>query len=362
MFKFLLRKIFYSFFVILGIITVIFLLFNIIPADPAKMMLGDRDDAVQLENIRKKYNLDKPVFERYFLYLNDLSPVSFHNSKSKNLKNYDYVKILKIQWSHISVSNNETLIVIKKPYLGESFFYKNRKVTEIIFHVFPNTLVLAISSILLALLISIPIGVVCAIKKDSFFDRFFSLFGVLGMSLPSFFSAILIMWLFAYKLNWLTNLNVVGSLYEVDDLGRGEYMTIKNLILPTITLGIRPIAVIMNLTRNSLLEILSSNYIRTARAKGLSEFKVVVVHGLRTSLSSVLTAASGWFASMLSGAVFVEYIFGWNGIGKLLVESINNMDFPLVMGLILFIGVCFVFINILVDLIYSRLDPRVKIN
>ena len=106
---------------------------------------------------------------------------------------------------------------------------------------------------------------------------------------------------------------------------------------------------------------MSSNYVRTARSKGLSELRVVLIHALRNSLSSVLTASSGWFASMLSGAVFVEYIFGWNGIGKLLVDSINNMDFPLVMGLILFIGVCFVFINILVDIIYSWLDPRVKI-
>ena len=353
MIRFFARKIFYSLFVILGIITVIFLLFNIIPADPAKMMLGDRDDAVQLKNIKKKYNLDKPILERYVLYLNDLSPISIYKSDNENLKNYDFFSSFKLK---------NILLVIKKPYLGESFFYKDKKVTEIIFYVFPNTLILAFTSIIIALFISIPLGVFCAIKKDSFFDRFFSLFGVLGMSLPSFFSAILVMWIFAYKLNWLTNLNVVGTFYEVDDLGRGEYIQLKNLILPAITLGIRPVAVIMNLTRNSLLETLSSNYVRTAKSKGLSEFKVIVFHALRNSLSSVLTASSGWFASMLSGAVFVEYIFGWNGIGKLLVESINNMDFPLVMGLILFIGVCFVFINILVDLIYSRLDPRIKIN
>jgi len=331
----------------------VFVLFNIIPADPAKMMLGDRDDSVQLENIRKKYNLDEPVFKRYWLFLNDLSPISFHDSNDDKINNYQGVSVLKIKTK---------ILLIKKPYLGESFFYKGKEVLQIILDVFPNTIILALFSIFFALIVAVPLGVFCAIKKDSFFDRFFSLFSVLGMSLPSFFSAILIMWIFAYKLNWLTNLNVVGSLYEVDDLGRGEYMEMKNLILPVITLGIRPIAVIMNLTRNSLLETLSSNYVRTARSKGLSEYRVVIFHALRNSLSSVLTTASGWFASMLSGAVFVEYIFGWNGIGKLLVESINNMDFPLVMGLILFIGVCFVFINILVDLIYAWLDPRIKIN
>lgn len=353
MLSFLFRKISYSLLVILGIITVIFILFNVIPADPAKMMLGDRDDSVQLEKIRKKYNLDKPIIERYFLYINNLSPISFHKYEDEKLQIYHCLNLLKLK---------NKVIVIKKPYLGESFFFKEKEVLDIILTVFPNTIILAFLSILFAIFFSIPMGVFCAIRKDSFFDKFFMFFGSLGMSLPSFFSAILIMWIFAYKLNWLTNLNVVGSLYEVDDLGRGEYLQIKNLILPVLTLGIRPIAVIMSLTRNSLLDSLSSNYIRTARSKGLSEFKIVIVHALRNSLTSVLTAASGWFASMLSGAVFVEYIFGWNGIGKLLVESINNMDFPLVMGLILFIGVCFVFINILVDLIYSWLDPRVKIN
>ena len=353
MFSFFFRKISYSFLVILGIISIVFILFNIIPADPAKMMLGDRDDIVQLEKIRKKYNLDKPIIERYFLYINDLSPISFHVLEDRELDMYQSFNLLKTK---------NKVFLLKKPYLGESFFYKEKKVLDIILTVFPNTIVLAILSIFFAVCISIPLGVLCAIKKDSLFDKFFIFFGSLGMSLPSFFSAILIMWLFAYKLNWLTGLNVVGSLYEVDDLGRGEYIQLKNLILPVITLGIRPIAVIMSLTRNSLLDSLSSNYVRTARSKGLSEFKVIIIHALRNSLSSVLTATSGWFASMLSGAVFVEYIFGWNGIGKLLVESIHNMDFPLVMGLILFIGICFVFINILVDLIYSWLDPRVKVN
>ena len=352
MISFLLRKTVYSLFVILGIITIVFILFNVIPADPAKMMLGERDDARQLEKIRKKYNLDKPLLSRYFLYLNDLSVISIYN------KNDDKINNIKI----LSLNLKKKQIVIKKPFLGESFFYKEKEVLDLILSVFPNTLVLAFFSICFAIFFAIPIGVISAVKKNSLFDRFFWIFGSLGMSLPSFFSAIIIMWIFAYKLNWLTNLNVVGSLYEVDDLGRGEYLEFKNIILPAITLGIRPVAVIINLTRNSLLDSLSSNYVRTARSKGLSETRVVLIHGLRNSLSSVLTASSGWFASMLSGAVFVEYIFGWNGIGKLLVDSINNMDFPLVMGLILFIGVCFVFINILVDIIYSWLDPRVKIH
>ena len=352
MISFLLRKTAYSLFVILGIITIVFILFNVIPADPAKMMLGERDDARQLEKIRKKYNLDKPLLSRYFLYLNDLSVISIYN------KNDDKINNIEI----LSLNFKKKQIVIKKPFFRESFFYKEKEVLDLILSVFPNTLVLAFFFNLFCNIFCNTNRSYFCCKKNSLFDRFFWIFGSLGMSLPSFFSAIIIMWIFAYKLNWLTNLNVVGSLYEVDDLGRGEYLEFKNIILPAITLGIRPVAVIINLTRNSLLESLSSNYVRTARSKGLSETRVVLIHALRNSLSSVLTATSGWFASMLSGAVFVEYIFGWNGIGKLLVDSINNMDFPLVMGLILFIGVCFVFINILVDIIYSWLDPRVKIH
>ena len=320
------------------------------PADPAKIKLGDHASIADLERERESMNLNDPLFKRYFYYLNDLSFISVHNDDA--LKKYKYFTLF---------SSKSVNLVLKKPYLDKSF-KDDRLVSEKIWEAFPNTLILAISSIILAIIIGVPIGVICAIKKDHFIDRFFSTTSILGMSLPSFFSAILIMWIFAYKLNWLTNLNVIGSLYEVDDLGRGEQLALKNLILPAITLGIRPIAVIVNLTRNSLLESLSSSYVIVAKAKGLSEFNIVVKHALRNSLIPVLTTTSGWFASMLSGAVFVEYIFGWNGIGKLLVDSLENIDIPLAMGLIILIGVCFVFINILVDLMYSILDPRIKID
>jgi len=320
------------------------------PADPAKIKLGDHATIADLERERERMNLNDPLYKRYFYYLNDLSFISVHSDEE--LKKYKYFTLF---------SAKSYKLVLKKPYLDKSF-KDDRLVSEKIWEAFPNTLILAISSIILAVIIGIPIGVTCAIKKDHFIDRFFSTTSILGMSLPSFFSAILIMWIFAYKLNWLTNLNVIGSLYEVDDLGRGERLSLKNLILPAITLGIRPIAVIVNLTRNSLLESLSSGYVTVAKAKGLSEFNIVVKHALRNSLIPVLTTTSGWFASMLSGAVFVEYIFGWNGIGKLLVDSLENIDIPLAMGLIILIGVCFVFINILVDLMYSILDPRIKID
>ena len=169
-------------------------------------------------------------------------------------------------------------------------------------------------------------------------------------------------WLFGFVLHNYTGLNMTGSLYEVDDYGRGSFLQLKNLILPALTLGIRPLSVIIQLSRNSLLEVLSMDYVRTATAKGLSKFTVIFKHALRNALNPVVTAVSGWFASLLAGAVFVEYIFAWNGIGKEIVDALNKMDLPVVMGAVLFIASIFVIINILVDLIYGWLDPRIKIS
>src|SRR5690606_17639054 len=156
-----------------------------------------------------------------------------------------------------------------------------------------------------------------------------------------------------------TNLNMTGSLYELDDFGENYNLKLKNLILPALVLGIRPVAVVVQLMRNSLLETMQQDYIRTARAKGLSMSKVIRRHALKNSLNPVVTTVSGWFAGMLTGAVFVEYIFGWNGLGKELVEALNKLDLPVIMGIVLTIATIFILINIFVDLVYAWLDPRV---
>jgi peptide/nickel transport system permease protein len=181
------------------------------------------------------------------------------------------------------------------------------------------------------------------------------------MSVPSFFSAIVFAWLFGFVLHEYTNLNTTGSLYEVDDFGEGTYIQWKNLILPAIVLGIRPLAVVTQLMRNSLLEVLQADYIRTARAKGLSFASIIRKRALKNALNPVVTAISGWFASMLAGAVFVEYIFGWNGLGKEIVDALNTLDLPVIMGSVLIIATLFILINILVDIIYGWLDPKVRI-
>ncbi len=320
------------------------------PADPAKMMLGDRDDQEQINLINAKYYFDQPLYKQYFFYLNDLSPVSIH------LEQPTYQKYTTI------FSKENLYIILKYPYLRTSFYQKDQSISSLIINTLPNTFVLAFSAILLALFLAIPLGVISAYYKDYFIDRLISLFSILGMSLPSFLAAILMSYFFAFKLGWLTHLNITGSLYVVDDFGDGEILMLKNLLLPAITLGIRPLAVIIHLTRNALIDELSSDYILLAQSKGYGMLYVVIFHALRNSMTSVVTASSGWFAGMLSGAVFIEYIFGWNGLGKLLVDALINVDFPLVMGVILIIASCFVIINILVDLIYIWLDPRVVID
>ena len=214
---------------------------------------------------------------------------------------------------------------------------------------------------MIAIVIGIILGVVSAIYKDTWLDRFIALVSTLGMSIPSFFSAILFAWFFGFLLHRYTHLNMTGSLYEVDDFGNGTYIQWKNIILPAVVLGIRPLGVVIQLMRNSLLEVMSQDYIRTARAKGLSEIRIIRKHALKNALNPVVTAISGWFASMLAGAVFVEYIFGWNGLGKEIVDALNTLDLPVIMGAVLVIAATFVVINILVDIIYAYLDPKIKL-
>jgi len=357
MFQYIVNKIFYGFLTLFGVVTVIFLLFNILPGDPARMMLDQREDTEQLQNIRKKYGFDKPVFTQYLYYLNDVSPLSFH---SKNKENYTFLSEDKYNaYPLFSIGN--TAVVVKTPYLRQSFQKNGKNVSEVIKETLPNTAILAVVAITIALFLGIILGVFSALFKDTFFDRFIAVVSTLGMSVPSFFSAILFAWLFGFVLHKYTNLEMTGSLYEVDDFGEGKYIQWKNLILPAVVLGIRPLAVVIQLMRNSLLETLSQDYIRTAKAKGLTMYQVIKKHALKNSLNPVITAISGWFASMLAGAVFVEYIFNWNGLGKEIVNSLNTLDLPVIMGAVLVVATLFIIINILVDILYSWLDPRIRL-
>ncbi len=356
--SYFLNKIFYAFLTLIGVITVIFFLFTILPGDPAKMMLGQNQTAEQVAAVKQKYGFDKPIGTQFLYYLNDLSPISFHsNTKS----DYTFLSPNKYNAAELFVIGNTTT-VLKTPYLRASFTKQGKKVTQVIGETLPNTFVLAVSAIVIAIVLGIIFGIISALYKDTWIDKSIQILSTFGMSVPSFFSAILFAWLFGFVLHKYTNLEMTGSLYELDDFG--EKMTIrwKNLILPAIVLGIRPLAVVIQLMRNSLLEVLNQDYIRTARAKGLSEFQVIKSHAVKNALNPVVTAISGWFASMLAGAVFVEYIFGWNGLGKEIDNALNTMDLPVIMGAVLVIAIIFITINIFVDVIYAWLDPRVKLS
>ena len=358
MFQYVINKIFYGFLTLFGVVTVIFFLFNVLPGDPARMMLDQREDTEQLENIRQKYGFDKPIFTQYLYYLNDVSPLSLH---SKSVDDYTFLSEEKYTAQKL-FSIGDLTLVVKYPYLRQSFQKNGKNVSEVISETLPNTAVLAIFAIVIALLLGIVLGILSALYKDTFFDRIIAIISTLGMSVPSFFSAILFAWFFGFVLHEYTGLEMTGSLYEVDDFGEGMRIQWKNLLLPAIVLGIRPLAVVIQLMRNSLLETMNQDYIRTAKAKGLSMYQVIRKHALKNSLNPVVTAISGWFASMLAGAVFVEYIFNWNGLGKEIVNSLNTLDLPVIMGSVLVVATLFILINILVDVIYSWLDPRIKLN
>ncbi|MBQ0159663.1 MAG: ABC transporter permease [Bacteroidales bacterium] len=358
MIRYAVKRLLYGLLVLLGVVTLVFFLFNILPGDPARMMLGQRADAESIEIINRDLGRDKPIGLQYLNYLNDLLPFSLHNAD--NPEHYFYLNPEKYAPYTRLVTLGSTTLVLKAPYLRRSY-QSQRKVTDIISQAFPQTALLAVVAMAFALFLGILLGILSALHKDTFIDRATLVFSTLGMSLPSFFAAILIAWLFAYVLADFTHLNMFGNLYTVDDYGTGEYLDLKNLILPALTLGIRPLATLTQLTRNSMLEELSHDYIRTAKAKGLSYRRVVFHHALRNAMNPVVTSASGWLAGLLAGAVFVEYVFDWKGMGIVIVDGLDQYDFPVVMGTILFICVLLIAINLITDLLYALLDPRIRL-
>jgi len=355
--KFVFRRLWYGFWVFLGVVTVVFFLFTVLPGDPARMMLGQRADISSVEAIQRELGLDRPVWVQYLNYLNDLSPVSVHNNSNPNslfyLDESKYRVLAQLPVGEVS-------LVVKPPYFRRSY-QTNRPVTSILAEALPNTLLLASVSIFFSMILGVALGVFSTIIKNKAVSRGIMVLTALGMSVPSFFAAILIAWIFAFVLGDYTGLNMTGSLKAVDDFGRGEYFAWSNLILPAITLGIRPLAVVTELTRSSMSNVMAQDYIRTARAKGLSLYRVVTGHALRNALNPVVTAVSGWFASLMAGAVFVEFVFGWKGLGVVIVDALEHYDFPVVMGAVLLISIMLVIVNISVDIIYGLLDPRVRL-
>ena len=318
--------------VLWGVATLVFFLFHSVGGDPARMMLGQVEDPQALAALRASYGLDQPLLTQYGRYLGGMSP----------LRPVDGV------WG------------LHWPDLQTSYQQRGVPVAQLIGQTLPNTALLAFVSLGAAVLIGIPLGLYSALRAGSFADRAITVLSTVGMATPSFFSALLVAWVFAFLLHDYTGLPLTGSLRELDDFGNAVSWEWSHLILPALTLALRPIGVIVQMMRSSALEIMNLAYVRTAYAKGLTTSQVLRRHVLRNSLNPLITTISGWFASLLAGAVFVETVFGWRGSGKLMVDALEGRDFPVVMGSILALSLVFVLLQALVDWLYRVVDPRMR--
>lgn len=359
MIRFFLQRIGYGAIVLIGIASILGLLFfSYLNKNNQAIyeMTGQNTSQVEIDRIRKEYHMDKPVMTQLILYLNDLSPIGFHSFSSESMI---YFQPNAYNGYRLIPTGKLSGIFIKTPYLRRSY-QTQVLVGSTLVQCLPGTITLALSAMIFASGLGILLGIISTMFYGKWIDKILLFISTLGMSLPSFFVAIIISWLFGYIWHLYTGLDPWGSLYVVDDFTGESHIVIKNLILPALTLGIRPLSVIMQLSRNNLYDILSSDYIRTARAKGLSTGAVIWKHALRNAMNPVITAISGWLGSLLAGAVFVEYIFGWRGLGREMVNGLQKLDYPVVMGCILTIATLFVLINLLVDLLYGILDPRIR--
>ena len=347
MLKYVVKKIFYGILVLAGVVVLVFVLFQGF-GDPARLVMGQTGDSTTQANIRKELYLDQPKWKQFIFYLNDVSPIAIHSKEEIENKELKGLFI-----------GGETKLAFKLPYLRKSYQTK-KSVGSILMEALPGTILLAIAAMFIAVVIGIPLGVIAAVKQNTWMDTTAVFSSIIGISAPSFFMGIIIAYVFGFLLSGYTGLHLTGSWFDIDENGV-KRLTLQNLILPAVTLGIRPLAIITQLTRSAMLDVLDQDYIRTAYAKGLSKRTVVWKHALRNALNPVVTAITGWFAELLAGAFFIEYIFGWKGIGKVTVDALEKLDFPVVMGSVLITATFFVLINILADILYGIIDPRVRI-
>lgn len=310
--RYIIKRILYAIIVIWAVATIVFFLLRLVPGDPFRAMLADVDPAAA-DVLRRKFALDQPLYVQYFLWLGRL-----------------------VQGD-----------------LGNSIYGSNASVTRIIVEAFPRTISLATLSFAISLVLAISAGVISAVRKHTLLDHIFTVLAFLGLSMPDFWLGILLILLFAAKLNWLPAIGYVP-------LSEGVWPWFSHLILPAIAIGTPFSAIIARMTRSAMLEVLQSDYIRVARAKGLSEWTVIMRHALRNALIPVVTVMGIAFALLMAGAVIVENVFAIKGLGRVLIQGIQNRDYPVVQGAILVVAVIFVFTNLLVDILYTFIDPRIR--
>jgi peptide/nickel transport system permease protein len=299
------RRLFFSLFVLWGAVTIIFVVLRLVPGDPAYIMLGPDADQAQVAALRAQLGLDQSLIQQYATYLANVVHLDF----------------------------------------GESFRLNADSMSLVLQRV-PATIQLATTALLLSLLIGLPLGVIAALRAHSWVDRAISVFSLMGQSTPSFWLGIVLILVFARGLKVLPS------------AGSGSW---AHLVLPTITLALPFLAILVRLTRSGLLEVVHEGYVQTARAKGLNEGIVVLVHAMRNALIPIVTVVGLQFGALLGGTVIVETVFAWPGVGRLLIDSIGRRDYGVVQASILLVATIFVLINLLVDLLYGFLDPRVRL-
>lgn len=308
MFQYIIRRLLLIIPVLLGVLFLTFVLMYMIPGDPVLTMLGQHADDDIIERIRAELNLDEPWHIQF----------------------YNYVK--------------RTL----RGDLGRSYI-SNVQVTEALKQKLPNTFKLAFAAIIISTIMGVLIGIISAIFKNSWIDHAAMTFALFFISTPIFWFGMVLIYIFSMTLGWT----------PVSGMGDGSF-SIKHIILPAITLGSRFAAFLARYTRSVMLEVIKEDYIRTARSKGLREFTVIFKHGLRNALIPVVTVIGMNFASLLNGSVLTETIFAWPGFGRYIVTAIKKRDFQVIAGCVWVGALIFVFINLMVDIIYVSLDPRIK--
>lgn len=348
---YVLRRLIYGLFVLVMVVAVITGIIFLAPVDPAQLTFGQRSDVATVQAKTAELGLDQPLYLQLGKYLSDIAPLSIVAQTPENQRKYKYVPLF-----HLAGNN---ALVLKTPYLRESY-QTGRPVSEILAEAIPATALLAFVALLLATVLGIFWGIVAALRPHSVWDQMISVISVFGYSLPSYVAAMLLALVFGYWLGDRTGLNIQGSLLVLDDFGEWQ-LRWNNLVLPAIALGLRPVALITQLTRSAMLDVLSQDFVRTATAKGLSQRFVIGKHALRNALNPIVSAISGWFASLLTGAFFVENVFNFKGLGSATVTALLNFDIPVVLGCVLFTSVVFVFVNLISDLLYAWLDPRIRI-
>lgn len=306
MIRYIVNRVLSGIIVIFGISVFTFMLIHFIPGDPVKIMLGQNATPEAIEQLNETLGLDKPLFVQYTTYMANVVQGDFGTS-----------------------------LKTRRPVLTE------------ILDRFPETVKLASAGILIAVLIGITLGILAARFKNTFIDTMVMTLATLGVSIPGFWLAILLVMVFSVKLAWFPIANGTG---------------IRDLVLPAVTIGVLASTMISRVTRNGMVETLSNDYIRTARAKGLDERIILFRHALRNVLIPVVTLVGLQMAALLGGTVIIEQVFNWPGIGTLAIGAISSRDFPLIQGTVLFMGVIYVTINILVDIIYGLIDPRIEVS